>query len=355
MKRLNLCLVSKESALGGAVAALDQNGFGFILVVDSENRLEGVLTDHDIRVAILNKVSLDQKLTCFQSKTPVVGFPKMSTDEALKLMKLNSLTYLPLVRSDGVVVDVILREDIEKPERIPIRAMIFAGGLGTRLHPITQHIPKPMVPMSNKPLLEHIIEHLMRFDIREFHIAVRYKKESIIDYFKDGSQWGVKIQYIHEDEPLGTGGALRALPDYEGNTIVINGDVLTNLNMHLLESFHMENRGDITVGVRQFEVHIPFGVVDIEGVEISKLVEKPKYYYFINAGVYMLSKRSFANLPGTTAFNMTDVIDNVILNSGKVVSFPICGYWNDIGNVADYERVKAEMESKTEHQSVVLK
>ncbi|MCB0420795.1 MAG: nucleotidyltransferase family protein [Bdellovibrionales bacterium] len=353
MKILKKNCISEDATIRHAIEKIDESGMGIILVTNEQDQLTGILTDADVRVAVLSYVNLDSKVTVLLEnqkqldyETPVVAKVGTKTADCVDVMQKYSIRHLPLIDENRIPRELLTLSECLGHAPTPIRALVLAGGLGTRLRPVTNGIPKPMVPMGEKPLLEHLVARLRKFGIVDTTLAVRYKKEVIIDHFGCGKNLDLKIDYIHEDEPLGTGGALKHLGSYDGITLVMNGDILTDLNFNLLRDFHEENKADITVGVKQFEVDIPFGVVDTVGIEISSLKEKPKFFCFINAGIYLLSEKVFNNLPDTNTFNMTDVIDKIIEKDGKVVSFPISGYWSDIGNVRDYEKAKKDMESE---------
>ncbi len=223
-----------------------------------------------------------------------------------------------------------------------MRCLISAGGLGTRLGHHTQQRPKPMVPLAGKPLLEHIITNLKEHGIDEIYISVRHLKEQIMDHFQDGQAFGCQIRYIEEHSPLGTGGALRFLPASEKDTLVINGDVVTDLNLSSMHKFHIHQNAAISMAVKNHEVKIPFGVAEINDLNVYAIKEKPTLSTVVNAGIYILSNSSFRYMPATPHFNMTDFIESVIESQNKIVSFPILGYWRDVGSIVDYETAQSE-------------
>ena len=227
-------------------------------------------------------------------------------------------------------------------------------GRGERLRPLTDKIPKPMLPIKNKPLLEHIILMLKAAGIKNIQITLRYKSEYIRKYFENGSKFGVDISYISESIPLGTAGFLKMI-NIKNSTLVLNGDVLTNLNFNSFFYYHKRNKATMTVAVHPYITNVPYGVLKMKGdipfgpsykcMEVVSLEEKPKLQFFINAGVYILEPQILNYLPDTDFFNMTDVINAIVSNKLRVASFPLYGYWKDIGNLDDYEKVPNDIKN----------
>jgi len=223
--------------------------------------------------------------------------------------------------------------------------VIMAGGYGKRLRPLTEDLPKPMLPIGGRPLMERIIGQLKDVGIRQVNVTTLYKPEKIKDYFGNGEAFGINLNYIHESEPLGTGGALGLLPKTEEPLLVINGDILTQVDFRAMLDYHREHKADMTVAVRQFGIQVPYGVVECDGPNIRSLREKPEMTFFVNAGIYLLDPPVFNFIPSGERFNMTDLIQWLLDAGRTVVSFPVREYWLDIGQTADYEQAKMDIEN----------
>jgi len=220
--------------------------------------------------------------------------------------------------------------------------VIMAGGFGTRLRPFTDTTPKPMLPVGDRPLMERTLENLQETGIRNVTISTHYKPEVIINHFQDGSEFGININYVNEEQPLGTAGALGLMTPPDDTVLIINGDILTNVNFESMFQFHREHRAEMTVATRIYEFQLPYGVVEMEGVRISKITEKPTKKFFVSAGIYLLEPRMFAYIPKNQRFDMTDLIERLLIEGRQVVNFPIREYWLDIGRHPDYERAQVE-------------
>jgi NDP-sugar pyrophosphorylase family protein len=218
----------------------------------------------------------------------------------------------------------------------------MAGGEGQRLRPLTENTPKPMLPIGGKPLMELIVAQLRDVGIRKINIATHYQAEKIIDHFGAGEGFGVDISYVREESPLGTGGALGLIDRPKESVLVINGDILTDIDFRTMHAFHIDNKAQMTVAVRQYEVQVPYGVIDCEGSRLTGLREKPKLSFFVNAGIYLLEPDVYNYIPVNQRFNMTDLVDLLLAAGKTVVAFPVREYWLDIGQRADYERAQAD-------------
>ncbi len=325
--------------------------FGIALVVDQGRHLIGTVTDGDIRRAILAGVDLGQPVEVLlrdrkppARSRPVVALVGTSRARLLQMMGRTGVRHIPLLNKSGQVVDVALLDELVSNEELPLTAVVMAGGFGTRLRPLTDHVPKPMLPVDGKPLLEHIIEQLRLAGIRRVNITTHYKGEVIEEHFGDGSNYGVSIKYVDEKQPLGTAGALSLLGDSDGPMLVINGDILTRVDLRAMLDFHHQHEADMTVAVRQHEVHIPYGVVEADGVNIRGVVEKPVKRFLINAGIYLLAPTVYRLVPAGRRYDMTELIQDLISRGDRVICFPVPEYWLDIGHMADYARAQEDME-----------
>jgi len=250
--------------------------------------------------------------------------------------------HLPLVTADGQVQGLLLRSDLTATLAPALWAVIMAGGIGSRLRPLTDSVPKPMLPVGDRPLLERTVERLRRAGIQEVRVTTHYLGDRITNHFGDGRAFGVHIEYLPEERPLGTAGALAKLRDIQSPLLVINGDILTGVDFQAMLAYHQEYRAAATVGVRQVELQVPYGVVECTGPQIRRLSEKPVEKLLVNAGIYLLEPSVLAFIPDNERFDMTDLIQRLLEEGRTVVSFPIVEYWIDIGQPADYERAQLD-------------
>jgi len=349
MDNLRNILISCDSTIREAMIAIERGGIGIALVVDSFDRIEATVTDGDVRRAILNGLGGDApvgELAAFRAsdyRQPTVAPASTDRSELLKIMQQRSVRHVPLVDDDNRVVDVVLLAELVEQSLDRVSAVVMAGGHGRRLRPLTKDVPKPMLPLDGRPLLERLIGQLERVGIKRVRVTTHYKPEVILDHFGNGNGNGVEIEYLHEELPLGTVGALALMEVPEYTTLVINGDIVTELNLDAMFAFHNDHQADITVAVRKCAFQIPYGVVKTNGIEVAGLVEKPSEQVFVNAGIYLLEPVAYGYIPAGERFDMPDLIDRIIEDGGRVVSFPVVEYWSDIGWPADYERVQIDV------------
>jgi NDP-sugar pyrophosphorylase family protein len=256
------------------------------------------------------------------------------------------LRQIPVLDNEDRVVDLVMLDDLIPIQDLPLQAVIMAGGMGTRLRPLTEDLPKPMLPVGGKPLMELVIKQLRQVGIRRVNVTTHYKPEKISDHFGDGSAYGVELNYVNEDKPLGTGGALGLMDAPTETMLVINGDILTQVDFRAMLAYHRENRADMTVAVRQYDIKVPYGVIECVGVQVCALKEKPQMHFLVNAGIYLLEPKVYEFIPSGEHFNMTDLIQRLLDSNHTVVSFPIIEYWLDIGQLADYEQAQNDMHQR---------
>ena len=327
-----------------AIKVLHKGGCRIALVTDEHCRLLGTITDGDIRRALINQLTMKSPVSLVMNSNPLVVDSKVKNEEMLSLMSDNGLLHMPILDKDGVLCGLeTLQHLIEKPVYDnPI--FLMAGGFGTRLHPLTEDMPKPLLKVGSKPILEMIIEQFISHGFHNFYLSTYFKSEKIRNYFKNGEIYNISIQYVHEDKPLGTAGSLGLLPANVSNLpiIVMNGDLLTKVDFKNLLDFHCNNDSDATMCVREYEFQVPYGVVDIENYIIKGIKEKPVHKFFVNAGIYVLNKTLINKLDGKSYIDMTDFLDKE-LGSDKVNAFPIHEYWLDIGEIEEYERANREV------------
>ena len=345
MENIERFLLGSSASIREVMSCIDRNAKGIALVVDEERHLIGTVTDGNVRRAILAGMDLDspiQKLLERRSSTPYpqpitapVGTPDA---ELVQLMNEHTIRQVPLLDDEGRVVDLALLGDMVKEYELPFSAVVMAGGYGTRLRPLTEDLPKPMLPVGDRPLMEFIIEQLHQAGVRRVSVTTHYLADKIEEHFGDGQDFGVEINYVTEDRPLGTAGALGLMDASEEPLLVINGDILTHVDFRAMLDYHREYNADLTVGVRQYDLEVPYGVVECEGPRVRRLREKPRHSFLVNAGIYLLEPSVHRYIPNGERFDMTDLIQRLLEQDRTVVSFPIVEYWLDIGQRADYEQ-----------------
>nr|MCH9770276.1 nucleotidyltransferase family protein [Gammaproteobacteria bacterium] len=255
----------------------------------------------------------------------------------------SQLIQVPLVNKKGQVLGVETLEHLVAPARHEAAVFLMAGGFGTRLHPLTHETPKPLLKIGQSPVMQNILESFIANGFHKFYIAVHYKSDMIQDYFGNGSKWGVEIEYIVEEEPLGTAGALGYLAEQSKPLLVMNCDLLTKVDFSALLRFHLENDAMATMGVREYDFQLPYGMVQSKESRVTGLIEKPVYSFFVNAGFYVLSPEILKFISTGKFLNMTDVLNQALKRQEKVVMFPIHEYWLDIGRLDDFEQAKKDI------------
>lgn len=345
-------LLPQDQSILEAIKIIDEAAMQIVLIVDERQRLVGTATDGDVRRAILSGLSLDEPVHKIMNTNPFTVTEGGSRDEMLDIMTEEKILQLPILDQDGCILDIALLEELAKDE-IPVYddaddvcVVLMLGGLGSRLLPLTQDTPKPMIEVGDRPLLETIIENFANQGFKKFFFSVNYKSDIIEQHFGDGAKFGVEITYLHEDKRMGTAGALGLLPDRpKGPVIVMNGDILTNSNFVHLVNFHKQTHAVATMCVREYHQQVPYGVVQTDGTKLQSIVEKPSQAYFVNAGIYVVDPTVLDYVPSDKYFDMPELF-NAIEKAGKDSAvFPIREYWLDIGNLGDLERGRAEYHS----------
>jgi dTDP-glucose pyrophosphorylase/CBS domain-containing protein len=341
-QRLQAVIIAPGASISEAMAQLDKAATGVLLICDKFRHLLGLLTDGDFRRAILQRKSLSEPCSTIASSHPITAPVSVSPSEALRLMSEHDISQLPVVDSEGRVQKLILSKDIVPNRELALSAVVMAGGFGTRLLPLTEKVPKPMLPVGGRPLLELTIAQLRRAGIKNVNVTTHYLPEAISDHFGTGETFGVALNYFQEEHPLGTAGGIKLLKQFDETMLVINGDILTGAPFAAMLDFHRTYHADLTIGVRKYEVQVPFGVVDCEDVRVKGLEEKPSLNFFINAGTYLIEPSVCDFIPAGQRFDMTELINKLLEAGRTVVSFPIMEYWLDMGRHEDY--IKAQQD-----------
>src|SRR6266850_1727484 len=333
----SLC-IPPNSTVRQAMSCIDSNVRGIALVVDQDQRLLGTITDGDIRHAMLTGANLDVPIDELLKRKaggpygkPVTAPENTDHSALLLLMQERGVRQIPLLDDNGRVNALVTRDELSPDEVLALQAVVMAGGYGMRLRPLTDQLPKPMLPLGNRPLLELIVEQLRQAGIRRVNVATHYKGEVIAEHFGNGEGFGVDIRYVQEDQPLGTAGALSLLEECDEPVLVINGDILTRVDFRAMLSFHKENKAELTVAVRQYEFRVPYGVIDTDGEKVRGILEKPVVRQFINAGIYLLNPSVRRLIPNREAYDIPDLITRLVEEKRVVVCFPVREYWLDIG------------------------
>ncbi|MFC1521689.1 nucleotidyltransferase family protein [Elusimicrobiota bacterium] len=345
-----LC-VSQECPVRQAISKIDANEAGIVLVVSGDNELLGTITDGDVRRAILAAFDLSRPVKDIlalkdgtQLANPITALADQDAGHYLGLMKKHRILHLPLLTPHNKIAGLVTMDDFVSDNVSPVRAVVMAGGFGSRLMPLTKTTPKPMLPVGGRPLMEIIIEQLRAAGVMHVNVTTHYKPEKIKEHFGNGNNFGVKIDYVNEDRPLGTAGALGLVATPKDTTLVMNGDILTSVDFRAMIAFHRENGADLTIAVRRHEVKVPYGVIENDGVRVKRIKEKPSWKMFVNAGIYLLEPSVYKLIPNGDSFDMTDLIEKLIENGFRVASFPIREDWMDIGKSDEYEKAQKYME-----------
>lgn len=341
-----------DATIKDALEIIDRGAIGLCLVVDDDGHLVTTITDGDIRRVMLAGVGFEQTIDVLlrdkvhsDHPSPITASVDTDTETLLNSMLENDIRHIPLVDDTNKVVGIALLSQLLNEPSQPMSAVVMAGGFGKRLSPLTHNTPKPMLPVGEKPLLERTIEKLSSAGVREIKISTHYMHEKIRDHFGDGNAFGVELDYVHEDEPLGTAGALGLLARPKHTTLIMNGDILSTLNhRHMLE-FHTNHKADFTIAARHYEISVPYGVIEANGETVTSLKEKPKLSFFVNAGIYLAEPCVWDYIDTGRHMDMTDLVDRLIAEGTRVVSFPVHEYWLDIGRLDDYEQAQEDIES----------
>jgi len=343
MKNWEDIVISPEVSLREAIRRIDNAGTQMALVADEEMHLVGLLTDGDVRRAILNGNELDGPVAPVMNTRPKTGSMVTPRAEILATMRRFAFHHLPLIDEQGRLAGLATIDDFLGVVPKDNWVVLMAGGLGERLRPLTDNCPKPMLTVGGKPILESILEGFLAQGFRRFFISVNYKAEMIKDHFGNGERWGADIEYLHENERLGTAGALSLLPEKPtGPLFVMNGDLITKTNFSAMLDFHEEHDATATMAVREYDFQVPYGVVTVDGVAISDIQEKPVHRFYVNGGIYVLSSKVLARIPAQTFFDMPSMFHLLKQDGEKAVAYPLREYWLDIGRIDEYERAQRE-------------
>jgi dTDP-glucose pyrophosphorylase/predicted transcriptional regulator len=336
-------LVAPSDSIFSTLEVIDRSALQIALVVDEKGHLLGTVTDGDVRRGILSGLSLDSAVAEIMNKNFSFSHVEDVRQKVLAIMSNKSLHQLPIIDHNGCLVGIHTIDSLMASTTRDNIVFLMAGGLGRRLKPLTENCPKPLLRVGGKPILESIIESFTEQGFKNFYISINYKGEMIEEYFGNGSDLGVQINYIREDKRLGTAGSLKLLP--ETNTqpiIVMNGDILTKVDYRNLLGFHIHQEVDATLCIREYQLEVPYGVVSINGSRFRSIEEKPKEIFHISAGIYVLNPNIIKYIPSNTYFDMPELFKILLKENRETAVYPIREYWMDIGHIDDYEKANGD-------------
>lgn len=313
-----------------------------LFIVDKDNKLVGSLTDGDIRRGLIKGITIDHLVNDIIQDHP--RYIKKGERDIKKVIEYREGNFriLPVLDKDDRVVNVINFR--ETRSYLPVDAVLMAGGRGQRLQPLTDTTPKPLLKVGDKPIMEHNLDRLALYGIDDFWVSVKYLGEQIEDYFGDGKKRNAKISYVWEDEPLGTIGAVSKIKDFNHDYVLLtNSDLLTNLDYEHFFLDFLEQDADLSVVSIPYQVNIPYAVLETENGHIMSFKEKPTYTYYSNGGIYLMKRSVLKHLPENKFFNATDLMERLIAENHKVVSYPLSGYWLDVGKHEDFEKAQRDI------------
>lgn len=345
-KPFDACRIQIGQPVRRALASLDASTLGIVLVEDPSGRVVGTITDGDIRRALLRGATIDSPIDGYMQRQFQAVGPTTSRAEVLDIMQSRWLSQIPILDADGRLVGLHTLHEILGAAPRPNWAVVMAGGRGERLRPLTDTVPKPMIRVAGRPILERIVLHLVGFGVPRIFLSVNYKADVIEAHFGDGHAFGCAIEYLREDTPLGTGGALSLLPAApEHPLLVLNGDLLTQFDVGSLLTFHEAGGYRATVGIHEYAHTVPFGVVDVAGARVVQLREKPSAVWQANAGIYVLEPDLVARVPAGTAFPLPALIEDCLERGESVGAFHVEEDWIDVGRQTELERARGRSDT----------
>jgi dTDP-glucose pyrophosphorylase/predicted transcriptional regulator len=337
--------VSASTKIIDVLKIIDRSSKQICLVLSNDNKLIGTVNDGDIRRGLLRQVSMEDAIDNVCFRNPTVARIGDTKEQIINLLQEKKIHQIPILDDNDKVVGLEILDDIISSSNKPNKVILMVGGLGTRLRPLTENTPKPMLSVGGKPILKTIVESFVSYGFTNIIMCVGYKSDVIKDYFKDGAMFGAKIKYINENSRMGTAGALSLLEmdnKPKESFFIMNGDLLTNLNFNHFIDYHKKSKSIATMCVREYDIQVPYGVVKVDGERVLSIVEKPIHKFFVNAGMYILEPECLSCVPNDVFYDMPTLFDSLIKSQKKVSSFPLREYWVDIGKIDEYERANSE-------------
>lgn len=337
-------LIRPEFTIREVLQIIENGGMQFSLHVDGDGRLLGVVADGDIRRALLQGAATSDSIAGYINPNPLTVAVTETPQRALKLMRESTLRHVPVVDEKGRIHAVWTLQDLAQASVVSNPVVLMAGGMGKRLGKLTEDCPKPLLKVGGKPILETIIETFSDAGMQNFWLSINYRAEMIQNHFGNGEKWGVSIQYLKEEKPLGTAGALSLLPALPDEpVIVMNGDILTKLSPQALLEAHAKGKGSATMVVKTYEMQVPYGVIQQdENKKITAIEEKPVERFFVSAGIYALSPSALRHIPNNEYLDMPDLFKLLMAKNEQPQCLELADYWIDIGHIADFQRANSE-------------
>jgi len=346
MKNIEKIKITPNATIKQALRIISEGAVQIAVVVNRRGNLLGTLTDGDIRSGLLKGLDANSSIKSIFFKRPIVVKKNISKEKLLDIALSNKIHQIPVVDKNDKVIDIHILSNLIKAKSKSNKVVIMAGGKGMRLRPLTKNIPKPMLKVGNKPILQIILEKFKESGYINFIICVNYKSKIIKDYFKNGKNFGVNIEYIQEKKRMGTAGALSLFKKKPKEPFfVINGDLLTDLNFEKLLDYHVEHRSKATMCISEYNIESPYGEVKLDIENIVSIEEKPIHKFFINAGAYVLDPGCI-NLIPEKFYDMTSLFKKIIISKHKTICFPVGEYWLDVGRFNDYKKANLEYHLK---------
>lgn len=337
-------LIKSDESVRHALKMLNVLAYDAILfLIDDNQKLIGSLTDGDLRRGFIDGLGLEDSLLSFIQKNPISITEGEYTIELLESYKKRNYKIIPILDKNGAVIDILNFRT--QSTIIPATVILMAGGEGKRLRPLTEKTPKPLLLVGEKPIIEYNIDRLIHVGIKRVVISINYLGEQLEAYFSNGSEKGISIEYVREDKPMGTIGSILLVENFEHNDIIVmNSDLLTNIDFADFYKTYKESGADMAVATVSYHVDVPYAVLELkDGNAVKSLHEKPRYTYFSNAGIYIFNKKILSMIPRDEFYDITDLMEKVIAMDNKIVTFPINGYWLDIGKHENFKKAQEDI------------
>lgn len=342
MKDFKNILLTTNSTVKEALNIINKGSMRIALVV-KDGKLKGVVSDADVRRAMLDGISIEDNIGAIFNKNPFTCYANDAKEDIVAKAIEKNIYEIPIVDDENNLIGFETLTHLLKPKTHSNKVVLMVGGLGTRLRPLTESTPKPMLKVGDKPILETIVQNFKKYGYKNIILSVSYRSGVIEDYFGDGSKFGVSIEYVHEEKKMGTAGALGLIKEkLKEPFFVMNGDLLTNINFENMMNYHKQNSADATMGVREYGFQVPYGVVNVDGIDIKNIEEKPTYNFFVSGGIYILNPEILEYVPNNKYLDMPTLFENIIKHDRKSISFPIREYWLDIGRMEEFKKANEE-------------
>ena len=344
IKNWKKSLISEHATLSKAINAINSNKLKVAVVINKKKNVLGLLTDGDIRRAILNEKSLKTKSLDVATKNPLIIPENINYEKIIQIMNKNDILQLPVVNKKNKIISIISSKDFTLSKQVKNPVLIMAGGFGKRLLPLTKIIPKPLLKIGNDRILDKIIKNVKKYNFKNVYISVYYLSQKITEHVQNRKNWDLKVSFIKEKKPLGTAGSLYYLKNkIKLPLIVMNGDIITNLNLEDMLNSHAKNKSDITIALQTHKINIPFAVLETDEIKIKEINEKPTISKKVNAGIYIINPSIINTFMHKPEFiDMPDLIKKAINHKKKVHAFPIHEDWDDVGS----EKLKKNLKLK---------